>query len=114
MAEFSKSQEPFLKVAERCLPINEIVNGLDLFYQNAPGPKNAHHIVDYFMKQLKEVDYNFEHSLYQPKDSSYINMPEEQFLAIQTFKDFCEYLQTRINQIYDPGQTIYEVYCSRK
>ena len=113
MSELRKSKDPFLKVAERCLPINEIVKDLDLFYQNAPGSKNAQDIVVYFMQQFKEIDNNFMQEQYKPQDAQYINIPTEQFLEIKTFKDFCDYLQSRYNLFFSLDQSIYEVYCSR-
>lgn len=113
MDKLSKPKEPFLKVAERCLPINEIIQELDIFYQNAPGPKSSSDIVDYFINQLKEIDNNYAQNKYLPQDSHYINMPTEQFLVIKDFKDFCDFLQSRYNLFFSPGQSIYEVYCSR-
>ena len=80
MSELRKSKDPFLKVAERCLPINEIVKDLDLFYQNAPGSKNAHDIVMYFMQQLTEIDNNFRQHLYQEQDAQFILPPENPVL----------------------------------
>lgn len=114
MSELRRSEEPFIKVAERCLPINEIVNDLELFYETAPGPKNAQDIVLYFKKQLIEIDNNFRMHAYQAQDVQYIKMPPNQFLAIKTFKDFCDYLQSRYNIFFSPGQSIYEVYCSKE